>query len=403
MVSENGDAEPELVPAGFGRRIAARVIDAPFVLAATAACLVVLALLVFVPVGDDWLDSGDSSGGWAALAAMATLGPPVLYEVYWTQRRGSTTGKRLTGVKIVRWPHGGPLTPSRALARFAAMHAAPAAATLAALPLLGTAAGWTLLAAGATWWALVGLSPLVDRRRRGWHDKATGTVAIAHDPPSTGRVAIRTAIATAAVLAIPAAITATAISERNERQQRQERLDSPVHVAGPGEDSCEIQHGKVSCDLASIGTRWQPEGFTMPHDRYDNIYLGEGIHLGRESLCAVAYDGTVQCWEWDDQTPPRPGHSPDGIKMHPIVGTAHVVCGHDHSGRRFVCWTVGTDRPYQEFRHALPHRQFSLVEIKLSDRDGPPELIFYEKERSARYTIPHNVNALSDTRIVSRR
>ena len=168
MVSEDSDTEAELVPAGLGRRIAARVIDVPFVLAATAACLVVLTLAVFAPAtGDDWLGSEESSGGWAALTAMATFTPPVLYEVYWTRRRGSTTGKRLTGVKIARWPHGGPITASRALARFAVLHAGPAAATPAALALLGTTAGWASLAAGAAWWALMGLSPLADRRRRG--------------------------------------------------------------------------------------------------------------------------------------------------------------------------------------------------------------------------------------------
>ena len=392
----DNEAESDLVPAGLGRRVAARVIDLPIALPVAIMCGTAVGVVGLMAV---W--SGDSSNeaSWTALIALAFATPLVLYEVLWIKRRGSTTGKRLTGVRIVRWPDGGPVSAGRALGRYAILHSGTAAGVLVAAQMPNDTSVWAWLAVAAAWWPLVGLSPLLDRQQRGWHDKAAGTIAIAHEPPSARRVAIRTAVVAAIIVGIPGAITASILAERNEREQRR---NAPVDVEGPGDDACKIRRGTLSCDLVSIDTVWRPDGFEISSQHHDRVYLGRG------SLCAVSSDRVVSCWEWDAQTAPRLALSPGGITMSEIVGTEHIVCGHHYSEHQFVCWTVGTDQPYREFRHVLPHREFELLDIDFGSSDDTPKLIFWELKTleqriENRNPIPHSVDALSYTHIISRR
>ncbi|MEU6232016.1 RDD family protein, partial [Kitasatospora sp. NPDC047058] len=161
------------VPAGLGRRLAARLVD--------TAVLVVAATAAAVPLGnsvqthirlkldqarmassltrhqvDVWLVDGVVVGKAAVLLGiLAFVG--LLYEVLPTARTGQTFGKRLARIRVVAAAPGSARTRlgfGRSLARW----------------LVGNVSAVLLL--GLVW-------PLFDRpARRGWHDRAARTRVI---------------------------------------------------------------------------------------------------------------------------------------------------------------------------------------------------------------------------------
>ncbi|MER6362494.1 RDD family protein [Kitasatospora sp. NPDC001527] len=166
-------AAPAALPAGLGRRVAARLVD--------TAVLAVVAVAAGAPLGrsveahlqrkldqarmasrlthrqiDVWLVDGTVLGKAAVLLGIL-LFVGLLYEVLPTARTGQTFGKRLARIRVV------------AVAR-------TAAATAPDRPGIGRSLlRWlvrqlsTLLVAGLFW-------PLFDRpARRGWHDRAART------------------------------------------------------------------------------------------------------------------------------------------------------------------------------------------------------------------------------------
>ncbi|MFJ3791992.1 RDD family protein [Kitasatospora sp. NPDC090091] len=158
------------VPAGLGRRLAARLVD--------TVVLVVVATAAAVPLGnsalthvrqkldqarmassltrrqvDVWLVDGVVVGKVAVLLGiLAFVG--LLYEVLPTARTGQTFGKRLARIKVV---------------------AAGPAATRGRLPFGRSLVRWLVRNVSAV--LLLGLVwPVFDRpARRGWHDRAAGT------------------------------------------------------------------------------------------------------------------------------------------------------------------------------------------------------------------------------------
>ncbi|MFD9594960.1 RDD family protein [Kitasatospora sp. NPDC059973] len=161
---------PAPLPAGLGRRLAARLVD--------TAVLAVVATATAIPLGnsvvshvqqkldqarmasaltrrqvDVWLVDGVVLGKVAVLfAVLAFVG--VLYEVLPTARTGQTFGKRLVRIRVVDAAPSaarGRLSLARSLARWLARNAS------------------AVLLLGLVW-------PLFDRpARRGWHDRMAGT------------------------------------------------------------------------------------------------------------------------------------------------------------------------------------------------------------------------------------
>lgn len=194
----NAPAPPvPMRPAGVGRRAAARGIDALSTLILFALTLAavgfVLALGVFASAaggGDPF--GGDDGGGfllllllWLPSAWMAVY----RYEVLSVARRGQTLGKRLMGICVVRYPGPGGIAaefPERRSSRFWARWALPhlvglvaafagAAAGVGALGAVGLLVG---VGTGLAVWMLVYASALWGKDRRGWHDKAAGTMVV---------------------------------------------------------------------------------------------------------------------------------------------------------------------------------------------------------------------------------
>ena len=170
--------------AGPGTRLTAKLID----LAITAA--IAFVALIFFGVMTLSLSPPNYTSLVDYPFAVPFLGVP-LYEaavIAATVRKGTTPGKKLFRIKVVN--HSGSLTPSalRAIIRWALPLVAtaplvdafirdiPELAGYAPEPTLSERAWWVWVALG--WWLLVQASALWDPRRRGWHDKAAGTIVI---------------------------------------------------------------------------------------------------------------------------------------------------------------------------------------------------------------------------------
>ena len=89
------------------------------------------------------------------------LAAALLYELPLVAVCGQTVGKMLTNTKVVRTADGAIPGWGRASARWAVLY----------LPLLVPIVGILVV-------LLVVASPLFDSRRRGWHDKAAGTIVL---------------------------------------------------------------------------------------------------------------------------------------------------------------------------------------------------------------------------------
>ena len=191
--------DPPLEPALVERRLAARLID-----------IAVLALPLFFAFGMATAVATLSSPGSdpasvgvflvVLLAAMSLL-PIMLYEVLLTARSGQTIGKDALSIMVVRYDDGQLPTAKAAFTRWIvpAVASVAGAVVVAMIPvpepqelvdLVGPAA-----AGGLAAWLLVYASSMWDADRRGWHDKAAGTVVVnepePHAPPTQPEQAAR--------------------------------------------------------------------------------------------------------------------------------------------------------------------------------------------------------------------
>ena len=201
----NCDNSAETVKvAGLVRRAAARAVDTLFMLVAYALTLVAVGVLltlgVLINVAREvdpyW---GASTGDfvvlylalWLPLALMAVY----RYEAVSTARCGQTFGKRLTYICVVRYRDGAGIVTelpdlNSIRLRWAISHAAvSAAAVMLAVWVyvvneveLIEREGWLMLLGlwsfAAVAWAACYVSALCNRERRGWHDKAAGTIVV---------------------------------------------------------------------------------------------------------------------------------------------------------------------------------------------------------------------------------
>ncbi|MCU1392425.1 MAG: hypothetical protein JWM34_853 [Ilumatobacteraceae bacterium] len=132
------------------RRVLGQILDQLVILVP----VVVFALLIGVRNSDDLSDKA-----FAINVAVVVVG--FTYELAMISQWGRTVGKFALGTRVVRVDTGGPVPPSSAAIRALV----PLAASV--IPAVGEFLSLVIYA-GAFW----------DRRRRGWHDKAAGTIVI---------------------------------------------------------------------------------------------------------------------------------------------------------------------------------------------------------------------------------
>ncbi|MEU5160991.1 RDD family protein [Streptomyces sp. NPDC020875] len=148
--------------ADFGRRLAARVIDA---------------LIVFIPLflisllaggwdtsggGDDWDDiTSDLNTGRQWLWSLISLVAYVAYDTLMVKRNGQTVGKRLLRLRVAMLNDGSTPNTGAALTRAAVLWA-PA-----------------LICCFCVWWLVIIITIVADKPyRQGLHDKAAKTVVV---------------------------------------------------------------------------------------------------------------------------------------------------------------------------------------------------------------------------------
>ena len=175
------------------RRAAARFLDTCAMAVIEAVMIsATLMIAVFVAQPDFFGDENWENFYilWVLLMVPASI-PAYRFEVVSTARSGQTWGKGLAEIRVVPWDGDagavgdqGPLEFWRCGARWAIPHGAGivAAVVVATVVLPGVQYqgdfGWPIIGAAVVPWALVYASSLFDKNRRGWHDKAAGTVVI---------------------------------------------------------------------------------------------------------------------------------------------------------------------------------------------------------------------------------
>lgn len=199
------DLHDDLV-AGLGRRLAARCIDTAMlcVLAAgatTVAVLVALFLSILVdppeliPIGPTDSEKFDNAFRVLSTVLSALLLVPVAALEAWLLRcRSQSLGKDLCGIAVVRCDELCP-TPKFGVAalRWVIVHAPGVAVGAALWTAMGSAdlpiriAASMVCGIGAC--APVCLTALLDERRRGWHDRAAGTIVVRFDAAMRDRLA----------------------------------------------------------------------------------------------------------------------------------------------------------------------------------------------------------------------
>ena len=201
MISDSGET---LMKAGLARRAMARAIDALCMLVLYALTLaavgVVLAFGVLAFARDTILGGGDGLVFLLLLLLLLLWVPSAWmavrrYEVVSTVGRGQTFGKRLMGICVICCLDSGGIVVERpergsSLVRWAIPHAAVSAAAVLLVVvtyvsdqakltdrefLLLWLGSWAFAAVA---WAACYISVLFDSQRRGWHDKAAGTIVI---------------------------------------------------------------------------------------------------------------------------------------------------------------------------------------------------------------------------------
>lgn len=145
---------PGAVPAPLSRRLLSFVIDAVAVVLVGGA-FVVAGVVEVVTATAEGAEPGPSPLALVGVGMLVVLG---LAQWRLLARQGRTIGRLLTGIRLVRVPDGRVPGAGRALVRLV-------------LPVLA----WLVPVLGPL---VLHLSPLADVRRRGWHDKAAGLMAV---------------------------------------------------------------------------------------------------------------------------------------------------------------------------------------------------------------------------------
>ena len=194
----SSDSGETVKVAGLARRVTARAIDALCMLMLCALVLAAVAVVMalgVLAVQYDFL-SPDGSGVGFVMLFLLLWAPSTwmvlhLYEVVSTARCGQTFGKRLMGICVIRCLDPGGIVVEAArrdasTRRWAIPHGAAAAAVILSVVVIATVgpAGLTdsefllLLLPFFAFGAGCYISALFDSERRGWHDKAAGTIVI---------------------------------------------------------------------------------------------------------------------------------------------------------------------------------------------------------------------------------
>ena len=178
--------------AWLARRLAARLIDGAVLAIPTLLWLFVVSWLVLAAA---W-NSDASFGGFGGLLLLvvAAYVPAVVYEVALTARSGQTLGKDALGIMVVRRDDGQLPHARESFVRWLvlAVSGIVGVTALAALPRIqGEGDSWWGLAWLLAGWLvpvlLVCASSLWHSDRRGWHDKAAGTVVVKDSSPDQQR------------------------------------------------------------------------------------------------------------------------------------------------------------------------------------------------------------------------
>ena len=181
-------------PARLWRRAAARLLDTCSMAAIEAVMTFAAFMIAALVVRPNFLIEDERQGDfnvlWVLLMVPAAI-PAYLFEVGFTARFGQTFGKRLADIRVVRWDGEAAAVGDQArLAhwRFGARWAIPHVPGIVAAVVAGIVALPGVQDAGDFWgpvagaavvpWALVYASSLWDKNRRGWHDKAAGTIVV---------------------------------------------------------------------------------------------------------------------------------------------------------------------------------------------------------------------------------
>ena len=152
-----GAAETDLL-AGIGQRIGARLLD---------GLIIGLPLTVLVFAASDISEDRRTvtTPLWVQIVAAAVS---ALYEIVLIRTRGQTVGKRVLGIKVVRITDGALPDWTASVGRY----------VLPLIPVLIPIPGVFVLS------LVIYLTAVVHPLRRGWHDRAAGTIVIKAEPPS---------------------------------------------------------------------------------------------------------------------------------------------------------------------------------------------------------------------------
>ena len=143
--------------ATIGQRVLARLVDV-LVIGAPVFLLILM-------TSDFNEDAGTvRTPLWAQLVA---TGVSAVYEVVLTHLRGQTVGKHALNIKVVRVTDGRPPDWTASIMRY----------LLPLLPALVPVPGVFLLS------PIIYLVAIIDPLRRGWHDRAAGTIVVKLDRP----------------------------------------------------------------------------------------------------------------------------------------------------------------------------------------------------------------------------
>lgn len=140
-------------------------------------------MLVFVATFCVWCSAHETDGGLLA-AGLALWAVWALYEPVTTAWLGRTLGKMACGIEVVCVADGAKPGFGRALGRWAVPVGVGAvfgvAGEVVAVATQSGAVGLAIIFVG---WVLVYVLSFRDKeRRRGWHDKAAGTIVITSQP-----------------------------------------------------------------------------------------------------------------------------------------------------------------------------------------------------------------------------
>lgn len=146
--------------AGIGQRIAARLLD---------GLIVGLPLTVLVLATSD-VDTARNTLHTPLAVQLLAAAVASIYEVVLVRTRGQTLGKRVVGIEVVRVNDGAFPDWSASIIRY----------LLPALPMLIPVPGAFLLS------LVIYLAAVPHPLRRGWHDRAAGTIVVKAEPAEAG-------------------------------------------------------------------------------------------------------------------------------------------------------------------------------------------------------------------------